>query len=67
MPIATHNIVLKPDAKHEGQPFLVACSCGTEGRFAEEGNAMEWANEHIKEARSVNITFQNLCLKAKSA
>ena len=67
MGIAQHDIVLKY-SPHEGegkfasQPFLVRCSCGTEGRFELEETALEWTHKHMQAARSVNITFQNLVI-----
>lgn len=71
MAIAEHNIVLRYKAweggegKFEKQPFLVKCSCGHEGRYEDEGLAVDGANKHMQMARSVNITFQNLAKAAR--
>ena len=72
MGFAEHNIVLRyskveDDGLFATKPFLVRCSCQTEGRFEDEEKALEYVFKHQQNARSVNITFQNLVTHAKAA
>ena len=36
------------DHKHDRQPFLSKCSCGTQGRFSHEDAAFQWINWHLE-------------------
>jgi len=72
MGFATHDIVLKydkveTDGLDRDRPYLVRCSCQTEGRFESEEKALDYVFLHQTNARSVNITFQNLSHRAKAA
>ena len=41
-----HKITISPDAKHDREKFLTACTCGTEGRFVTLDEAKQYAQIH---------------------
>jgi hypothetical protein len=41
-----HKITIRPDAKHDREKFLTACTCGTEGRFVTLDEAKQYAQIH---------------------
>jgi hypothetical protein len=51
-----HKIVIeeKPLAKHKMKPFVMSCSCGTEGGFANLGEARAYAQLHAERQSGMN-------------
>ena len=45
--IVAHKITIRPDSKHDREKFLMACSCGVEGRFLTQDEAKQYAQVHM--------------------
>ena len=47
-PVYLHTAQVVLDGKHDRQPFLAHCSCGTEGRFRYQEAAYNWIDGHLQ-------------------
>lgn len=44
--MGNHKMTISPDSKHIREKFLMACTCGTEGRFVTQAEAKAYASMH---------------------
>jgi hypothetical protein len=60
--MGNHKMTISPDSKHIREKFLMACTCGTEGRFVTQDEAKAYASMH---ATHYGIPLDDLVISDK--